>query len=426
MQINNNILKATDLDSEDSTLTFIIRYGPGQGILQRKTEHGLFMNITVGMNFTQMELDQGHILYTHNGQEGVRDLIKFDVTDGSNPLIDRYFYITVSNIDRVFPEVVSKGVSIKEGGSVMLTTDLLSTSDLNSPDENLVFTITRAPVRGHLESTDTPGMPIVSFTQLQLAGSKIYYIHTSDDEIKMDSFEFEVTDGYNPVFRTFRVSIVDVDNKKPVLTIHKLLVPEGQSKLITPFELTAEDQDTAERFLKFTIIQRPVHGKLLFNNSRPVTSFTKQDLNENLISYKHDGTESFQDSFSFTVTDGTHTDFFVFPDTVFETHRPQVMKITILSIDNGVPRVVVNKGVQTLKVLPTNQLGYPITRKVLKAEDRDSSPETLVFHITTQPEHGRLINLQRGNDSIRRFTQGNVTFVICYCPDGTYLSNLYM
>ncbi|TSX58287.1 FRAS1-related extracellular matrix protein 2 [Bagarius yarrelli] len=414
-EVNNKILKATDLDSEDSTLTFVIRYGPSQGILQQKTEHGSFRNITVGMNFTQMDLDRGHIFYTHDGQEGIRDLIKFDVTDGSNPLIDRYFYITVNNIDMVFPEVISKGVSLKEGGSVMLTTDLLSTSDLNSPDENLVFTITRAPVRGHLESTDHPGMPIVSFTQLQLAGSKIYYIHTSDDEIKMDSFEFEVTDGYNPVFRTFRVSIVDVDNKKPVLTVHELQVLEGQSKLITPFELTVEDQDTAEEFLKFSITQLPIHGKLLFNNSNSVMSFTKQDLNENLISYKHDGTESFQDSFSFTVTDGTHTDFYVFPDTVFETHRPQVMKITISSIDNGVPQIVVNKGVQTLKVLPTSDLGYLISRKMLKAEDRDSSPETLVFHITTQPENGYLIKRQKGNDSINSFTQADIDDLnICY------------
>ncbi|XP_037403103.1 FRAS1-related extracellular matrix protein 2a [Pygocentrus nattereri] len=414
-EINSKILKATDLDSDDNSLTFIIRYGPGQGFLQRMTELGYIENITMGMNFTQIELNQGRILYTHTGQEGVRDLVKFDVTDGTNPLIDRYFYITVSTIDMVFPDVISKGVSLKEGGKVTLTTDLLSTSDLNSPDENLVFTITRAPVRGHLESTDTPGMPIVSFTQLQLAGSKIYYIHTSDDEIKMDSFEFEVTDGYNPVFRTFRVSIVDVDNKKPVLTVHELLVTEGQTKLITPFELTVEDQDTAENLLKFTVTQSPVRGKLLFNNSRPVTTFTKQDLNENLISYKHDGTESSQDSFSFTVTDGTHTDFYVFPDTVFETRRPQTMKITIVPLDNGVPQIVVNKGVSTLKVLPSGHLGYTISSKVLKAEDRDSSPQTLFLQIIAQPEHGYLINLDKGNNSISTFTQADIDDLkICY------------
>uniref|UniRef100_A0A672PEX0 FRAS1-related extracellular matrix protein 2-like n=1 Tax=Sinocyclocheilus grahami TaxID=75366 RepID=A0A672PEX0_SINGR len=425
-QINSKVLKATDLDSDDESLTFIIRYGPGQGFLHRRSagyveerSSGSLENITVGMNFTQNEVNNGLILYTHNGQEGIRDLIKFDVTDGINPLIDRYFYITVGSIDIVFPDVISKGVSLKEGGKVTLTTNLLSTSDLNSPDENLVFTITRAPVRGHLESTDSPAMPIVSFTQLQLAGSKIYYIHTADDEVKMDSFEFEVTDGYNPVFRTFRVSIVDVDNKKPVLTIHDLQVTEGQTKLITPFELTVEDQDTAEHLLKFTVTQLPIHGKLLFNNSRQVTLFTKQDLNENMISYKHDGTKSDKDSFSFTVTDGTHSDFFVFPDTIFETQRPQTLKITIVSVDNGVPQIVVNKGAPTLKVLSAGHLGYQITSKVLKAVDRDSSPEALVFHITTQPEQGYLISLARGNDSINIFTQGNLCWCLTSEPSGS-------
>ncbi|KAF3840915.1 hypothetical protein F7725_006777 [Dissostichus mawsoni] len=408
-EINSKVLKATDLDSDDSTLTFIIRFGPGQGLLQRKIPSGSLENITLGMNFTQAELDAGLILYTHNGQEGIRDLLKFDVTDGMNPLIDRYFYITVGSIDMVFPDVVSKGVSLREGGRVTLTTDLLSTTDLNSPDENLVFTVTRAPVRGHLECTDTPGMPIASFTQLQLAGSKVYYIHTSDDEVKMDSFEFEVTDGFNPIFRTFRVSIVDVDNKKPVVTVNNLVVTEGQIKLITPFELTAEDQDTSEKLLRFTVTQLPVHGKLLYNKSTPVTSFTKQDLNENLISYKHDGTESSEDSFSFTITDGTHTDFYIFPDTVFETRHPQTMKITIVAIDNGVPQMVVNKGAPTLKILSTGHLGFPLSSKVLRSEDRDSTPASLVFHVTTQPKHGYIINLGQGNNSINTFSQGKQT-----------------
>lgn len=404
--LTNNVLKATDLDSEDSTLTYIIRYGPGQGYLQITTPFGTFKNLTVGMNFTQNDIDQGSIVYIHNGQEGIRDLIKFDVTDGINPLIDRYFYVTVGGIDMVFPDVVSKGVSLKEGGRVTLTTDLLSTTDLNSPDEHLVFTITRAPVRGHLECTDTPGMPISSFTQLQLAGNKVYYIHTADDEVKMDSFEFEVTDGYNPVFRTFRISITDVDNKKPVVTVHGLVVTEGENKLITPFELTVEDRDTLDRLLKFTITQIPVHGRLLFNNTRPVTTFTKQDLNENMISYKHDGTESAEDSFSFTVTDGTHTDFYVFPDTVFETWRPQVMKITVLPVDNGMPQIVVNKGAPTLRVLESGHLGFVIPSKNLKAEDRDSLQNAVIFRLSVPPLHGYLVNHGRGNATVTTFTQG--------------------
>ncbi|KAM6946095.1 FRAS1-related extracellular matrix protein 2b [Aplochiton taeniatus] len=413
--IDSNVLKATDLDSEDSSLVYIIRYGPGQGCLQKTTLYGTVENVTVGMNFTQNEVDRGGIVYVHNGQEGIRDLVKFDVTDGVNPLIDRYFYVTVGGIDMVFPGVVNKGVTLREGGRVTLTTDLLSTTDLNSPDEYLVFTITRAPVRGHLECTDAPGVPVASFTQLQLAGNKIYYLHTADDEGKTDSFEFEVTDGYNPVFRTFRVSIADVDNKKPVVTARGLVVTEGETRLITPFELTAEDRDTADRLLRFTVTQLPVHGRLLYNGTRPAATFTKQDLNENLISYRHDGTESSEDSFSFTVSDGTHSDFYVFPDTVDETRTPQVMKIRVLSVDNGVPQIVVNKGAPTLRRLSTGHLGFLVTSKTLRAEDRDSSQLSVTFKVTVAAEHGYLIHLGKGNATITTFTQAEIDDMkICY------------
>ncbi|XP_017206108.3 FRAS1-related extracellular matrix protein 2 [Oryctolagus cuniculus] len=413
--ISNKILMATDLDSEDKYLVYIIRYGPRHGLLQRQRPMGALENITLGMNFTQEEVDRNLIQYVHTGQEGIRDLIKFDVTDGINALIDRYFYVSIGSIDIVFPDVISKGVSLKEGGKVMLTTDLLSTSDLNSPDEYLVFTITRAPMRGHLECTDQPGVSVMSFTQLQLAGNKIYYIHTADDEVKMDSFEFQVTDGHNPVFRTFRISISDVDNKKPVVTIHNLVVSENENKLITPFELTVEDRDTPDRLLKFTVTQVPVHGHLLFNNTRPVMVFTKQDLNENLISYKHDGTESSEDSFSFTVTDGTHADFYVFPDTVFETRRPQVMKIQVLAVDNSVPQIAVNKGASTLRTLATGHLGFMITNKVLRVVDRDSQHLSLRFIVTEAPQHGYLLNLGKGNHSVTQFTQADIDDMkICY------------
>ncbi|XP_074131849.1 FRAS1-related extracellular matrix protein 3 [Sminthopsis crassicaudata] len=415
--ITNQVLKATDLDSNDKELAYILRSGPGQGLLQKLLEPGgkVWSNLTLGMNFTQSEVDQGLICYSHKGLGGVQDLIKFDVTDGINPLIDRYFYVTISGPDKVFPDVINKGVTLKEGGRVTLTTDLLSTSDINSPDEQLCFSITRAPNRGHLESSDFPGKPIDSFTQLQLAGNKISYVHTAKDEVKMDSFEFEVTDGHNTIFQTFHVFIIDVDNKKPVLTIHPLLVQEGERKLITPFELSAEDQDSPDGSLRFTITHIPAHGQILYNGSQPITSFTKQDLNENLISYWHDGTETTEDSFFFVVTDGTHTDFFIFPDTILATHKPQVMRIRINSLDNGIPQVVVNKGASDLRILRTGQLGFLITSKSLKAEDQDSPHKLLKYTVTSGPEHGNLIHLDLGNENIKVFTQADIDKMkLCY------------
>ncbi|XP_044537637.1 FRAS1-related extracellular matrix protein 3 [Gracilinanus agilis] len=415
--ITNHALKATDLDSNDKDLAYILRSEPGQGLLQKLLEPRgrVGSNLTLGMNFTQSEIDQGLICYSHKGLEGVRDLIRFDVTDGINPLIDRSFYVTISSTDKVFPEVINKGVTLKEGARVILTTDLLSTSDINSPDEQLHFSITRAPTRGHLESSDLPEEPISSFTQLQLAGNKISYVHTAEDEVKMDKFEFKVSDGHNSILRTFHVSITDVDNKKPILTIHHLLVCEGEKKLITPFELSAEDQDSPDGLLRFTITHFPIHGQILYNGSQPITSFTKQDLNENLISYRHDGTETTEDSFSFIVTDGTHTDFYIFPDTVLATHKPQVMKIQISSLDNGVPQIVVNKGAPALRLLQTGHLGFLITSKSLKAKDQDSPHKLLKYAVISGPKHGSLIHLGLGNGNIKMFTQADIDEMkVCY------------
>nr|XP_002119185.2 FRAS1-related extracellular matrix protein 2 [Ciona intestinalis] len=348
------------------------------------------------------------------GHEGVRDLIKFDVTDGFNPLIDRYFYVNVAFMDMLFPDVINKGVTLKEGGRVTLTTDILSTADLNSADENLAFSIAQEPSRGHLESSDRPGVPITAFTQLDLAGNKVQYVHTGDDEVKMDSFEFEVTDGFNPVYRTFRVSIADVDNKKPIVTIVGIRVKEGSTKLITPFELKVEDYDTVDALLRVHITQAPVHGRILLNEVTEVREFTMDDLNENRVSYSHDGSETVADSFSFTVTDGTHEDFYVFPSTVDSTDQPQRMDIEIVPVDNGVPQMLVNRGAPTVRELPSGDRGFRITKKSLSADDRDSDVSLLTYVITKPLEHGNIVNVLNETGPIETFTQGDIDAMAIY------------
>ena len=55
------------------------------------------------------------------GQAGTRDVIKFDLSDGTNKLIDRYFFITVAEMDITHPFVYNKGITLEEGSRVTLT-----------------------------------------------------------------------------------------------------------------------------------------------------------------------------------------------------------------------------------------------------------------------------------------------------------------
>ncbi|KAM6220983.1 LOW QUALITY PROTEIN: FRAS1-related extracellular matrix protein 3 [Rhynchocyon petersi] len=382
----NSVLKFTDIDSDDKNLSFVLRSGPQQGFLQQLGDPGgkVRKNLTLGMNFTQDDIDR-----------------------------DCYFFVIIASLNGLFPETVSKAITLKEGGRMVLTTHLLSASDINIPDEQLHFSITRAPTQGYVESSDHLGEPIIAFTQLQLIDNKIFYVHTSNEEARMDSFQSSVIDGHNTVFKSFRIFITDLDNKKPFLTIHELVLQKGHSKLITPFELTAEDKDIPNDLLLFVITQAPIHGQILYNGSHCVSTFTKQDLNENLISYWHDGSETSEDSFYLTMTASSYTGFYVFTNTALETYKPQVMRIKISSLDNKFPQLVINRGAPALK-LHIGHLGFLVTSMSLKAEAQDSSNRLLEHKITRGPRHGFIVNTGLGNESTV-FTQADIDEMrICY------------
>ncbi|XP_014777556.1 extracellular matrix protein 3 [Octopus bimaculoides] len=406
--ISNKYLKAEDPDSENETIMYIVRGPPKYGYLQRISNGHLLRNLSTGDNFTQYDIDQKRIQYEHNGADVVRDIIKFDLTDNHNMLTDQYFYITVKGQSEVTQQIINRGVELPESGWITLTTDLLTGTNLKIHNKELQFVLTRSPTRGHLENLHKPGEPIINFSLDELAADEIIYVHTSNDEMKMDSLMFEVTDEYSQVMLTFRISLTDVDNKKPVLTFDVLRVNEGSSKLLSLSELKVDDRDTNDNNIEFTITQVPVHGNLLHNYSRIVTRFTQADIANNLISYQHDGSDTQSDSFSFMVTDGIHSDFYVFPDTSYSKRHPQTMNIEIEEVDNGSPLISVNEGASFLTVLENGKMGFVLSEDVLKSQDHDSQDEELRYSLTVPPKFGSLSNTEHGTSRITTWTQADI------------------
>ena len=59
---------------------------------------------------------------------------------------------------------------------------------------------------------------------------------------------------------------------------------------------------------------------------------------------RHYGSNTNEDSFTFTVTDGAHDEFFVFPNLETPTSKPQNVKLTIDPRDDNTPKIMVNTG----------------------------------------------------------------------------------
>jgi flavoprotein len=86
------------------------------------------------------------------------------------------------------------------------------------------------------------------------------------------------------------------------------------------------------------VVNTPIHGRLDLRYGdfyMPVTTFSMADIYNGLISYQHDGSETLQDNFSFTVTDGATKMFAMQKD-------ERRGDITVKEKDFVMPRLICN------------------------------------------------------------------------------------
>ncbi|MCC6140143.1 MAG: DUF4347 domain-containing protein [Nitrospira sp.] len=105
---------------------------------------------------------------------------------------------------------------------------------------------------------------------------------------------------------TFAINLTNV-NEAPVLSVNAGSTgAEGGLDTISGGELAVTDVDTPDVQLSYSIGTGPVHGRLELTTSPGVSAatFTQADIAANRLVYRHDGSETTSDSFTFTVNDG--------------------------------------------------------------------------------------------------------------------------
>ena len=200
-----------------------------------------------------------------------------------------------------FPLVArNKGARTSEGGSVLLSTDLLQFTDAASTTAQIVYTLGTAPTAGQLNKSGTALNAGETFTQDDIDNSRISYVHAGD-EVFGDGFSFTVKGSAGLSTSSFSFGLaINADNDNPFTDVNQVLfLQEGEAVTITNGSLRVLDAEALPQEIAYTLVNLPAHGRLSLG------AFTQHDIDEGRLTYRHDGGESTRDEFSFTVDDGS-------------------------------------------------------------------------------------------------------------------------
>uniref|UniRef100_A0A3B5APF7 FRAS1-related extracellular matrix protein 1-like n=1 Tax=Stegastes partitus TaxID=144197 RepID=A0A3B5APF7_9TELE len=385
--ISSVVLEAEDLDTSPEQVYFILNAAPRFGHLQLKlqAESG-WIELSAGQNFTQDDVEMNRLWYRHTAAASAagfkgHDSFRFTLSDRDNESPPQSFFISVQMVQK---DVVLQiqAVHLMEGQRVVLNTDVLLASDSSDRPEELLYTVSVPPRRGLVHAVQQPGVPLTSFTQLDVAAHRVCYTHDNSHDADTDSF-FVVTNGDSSRSGTLHFTIELGDRIPP--TLHRntgLQLQDGTTATITADQLQLTDPDSATVNLSYVITELPQYGKLLLGGAplAPPLRFLQTDVDQMNLAYRHDpSSPAHIDRFYFVPSDGTNRGYLEFGQL---REEPAVFNIQQVDrVDRTPPSLTSNNSPSSVVDLGAGRYGIFITNKHLQASDPDSNTEELQFSI---------------------------------------------
>ncbi len=361
--LTNGRLLVSDADNTAVQITYRLEVTPVNGTLISDT-----ITLSVNDTFTQDDIDNNRIAYTHDGSETTSDSFTFAVEDGVGGAIgSTLFNITISPVNDA-PLVDLNGNAAgsnyaatftEDGGVIPIVASSLSVIDPDNISDLALATATlTAYPDGTAESlfVATGGTSIAasynsgtgiltlvgpdSVVNFQTVLRSLTYNNTSQDPSGNGrTVNIIVNDGAANSAQTSSSITIVAQNDTPVLGLNTgLTLDYGQSLNITNSELQVTDVDNAATELIYTIQSIPAHGPLKLNNTTTLivsSTFTQSDIDNNRLTYEHDKSNTTNDSFTFTVADGDGGD--ISTKTFNITIRPQPVVYLPLVLNNYIP-----------------------------------------------------------------------------------------
>ncbi|XP_062290022.1 chondroitin sulfate proteoglycan 4-like [Scomber scombrus] len=322
--------------------------------------------------------------------------------------------------------VVNKGLSILEGGSKVITKDILFTH--TASNREVLYSITVNPRHGYirrinLSNSSSINDNIVSFTNQDIIEERIMYVH-DDSETKQDSFTFQIavykphklTSKKEEDEQTFNISVQLINDQRPVRVVNKVFhVARDGQRLVTLNDLRFQDDDTdfEDDWLVYTRRGIPM-GELVLasDTSHKLYEFTQRDLEQKKVLFVHRGVSFGR--FVLFVSDGKH-----YVSTLLEV----MAQDPYLQVENNTGLMVQRGGITTLT--STNLSVFS------NLDIRD--PQEVTFEVFIPPKHGVLCFNDGDRDTVTEadaisiFTQGDlVAGRLAYYHDSSHeLSDVF-
>uniref|UniRef100_A0A8D0GZ23 FRAS1-related extracellular matrix protein N-terminal domain-containing protein n=1 Tax=Sphenodon punctatus TaxID=8508 RepID=A0A8D0GZ23_SPHPU len=418
--ITSEYIYATDADSDDMKLMFMLARQPYHGVLRRA---GLIVD-----RFSQSDVVSGVVTYQHTsgeiGQTPCFDILTFVVSDGeASPHLNNCCYdgpgpppvplhdsfpvydlnVTILPLDNQPPSIATGAMFVvDEAFSAAITINHLFATDLDTTADDLEFILVSPPQFGYIENIlpspgfekSNMGISIASFQLKHLKALHINYVQSRHRRIEptTDQFMLYVTDGkHRSVETPFYILINPTNDEVPEFVARNITVQEGQMKELDPSIINVVDLDIPQDHLMFTIGQQPRHGCLINgvygndvthykhlisshqNCELPVHDFSMMLLKDGMrLMYMHDDSESLADGFTIQLSDGKHKVLRTISVKVIPVNdeKPVLSKKDELEVTMGEARI--------------------ISSAFLSAEDKDTPRERIYYLFERIPENGQL------------------------------------
>ncbi|XP_059159974.1 chondroitin sulfate proteoglycan 4-like [Physella acuta] len=332
--------------------------------------------------FTQENLNNGELDYIHDDSDSILDFFNFTVkilvprssSEPSHSVAKTFkFHIFIQPVnDRGFVMVTQyPRIAVKQGGQVVVTSDNLTTVDLDTGPDGIEYTIIKQPEHGKFVRDSSSNSPITTFTQKEINDGRIVFKHNGTRKSR-SSMRFKVWDGvFGPQTAGMEISVellnivVGEGRHVPLVQGSRSVVLSNQFMQVS----TNGDYDT----LLYRVTQPPHFGQLLKMNAA-VMEFSQSDVDSGQLTYLQNKDSPGNDFFTCNITLGSR--FQADNLVTFEVIMKPLVKQGPLVTSNGLHVAI------TIASLDASEL----------AELTNDNPQ---FEITVPPKYGSIMRRHR-------------------------------